>query len=247
MNACRSYAIYTQKIPLQPLAGILNKVIVQSKLDKLSYSDDTPVDDDDDDNVSDNNNISIPPANPTTPTADLQQQFLRSRDTHITNQPDSFVYLRDNGENANNDPRWKEFEVTLQDGNGNIKFGPDGKPMIAIAPPLSDLCGHVFLTKPDERGEVKRARVVELMKDFEGKVAKNKDLIKFKLKYDHNDLEDVMSYNGILDYVERENNNEDGHHWKFRTILGHIHTVEDSINNWVLCEVSVMYFVSRAF
>jgi hypothetical protein len=33
-----------------------------------------------------------------------------------------------------------------------------------------------------------------------------------------------MSYNEILDYVERENNNKDGHHWKFRTILGHIHT-----------------------
>jgi hypothetical protein len=28
----------------------------------------------------------------------------------------------------------------------------------------------------------------------------------------------------ILDYVEREYNNEDSHHWKFLTILGHIHT-----------------------
>ena len=27
-----------------------------------------------------------------------------------------------------------------------------------------------------------------------------------------------------MDYVEREYNNEDGHQWKFRTILGHIHT-----------------------
>jgi hypothetical protein len=65
---------------------------------------------------------------------------------------------------------------------------------------LSHFC--VFLTKPDKRGEVKRARVVELVKDFKGKVAKNKDLIKFKLKYDHNELEDVMLYNEILDYVE---------------------------------------------
>jgi hypothetical protein len=101
---------------------------------------------------------------------------------------------------------------------------PDGKLIIAIAPPPSDLCRRVFLTKPDKRGEVKRARAVELTTDFEGKVAKNKDLIKFKLKYDHNDLEDVMSYNKILDYVEREHNNEDGHHCKFQTILGHIHT-----------------------
>ena len=83
-------------------------------------------------------------------------------------------------------------------------MGPDGKPMIAIAPPASDLCGRVFLTKPNERGEVKRERVVELIKDFEGKVSKYEDLIKFKLKYDHSGLKDVMSYNEILDYVERE-------------------------------------------
>ena len=196
----------------------------------LTFSDDTNLEDvlptasdDDDDNIGSNvvDNFA-PPTDPTAPSTELQQQFLRTRDTHIDDQPDSFVYLRDNGENEN--PIWKEFEVTLKDGNGNVKLGPDGKPMIAIAPPASDLCGRVFLTKPNERGEVNRARVVELIKDFEGKISKDKDLIKFKLKYDHSDLEDVMSYNEILDYVEREHNNEDGHHWKFRTILGHIHT-----------------------
>jgi hypothetical protein len=187
--------------------------------DTHDVADNLPTDDADND---DENDVNVPPTDPTTPSSELQQQFLRTRDTHIADQPDSFVYLRDTGENEN--PIWKEFEVTLQDRNGNVKMRPDGNPMIAIAPPPSDLCGRVFLTKPDERGEVKRARVVELTQDFEDNVAKNKDLIKFKLKYDHNDLEDVVSYNKILDYVEREHTNEDGHHWKFRTILGHIHT-----------------------
>jgi hypothetical protein len=86
----------------------------------LTYSDDTPVPDDDDNTAIDNNNISIPPTDPTTPTADLQQQFLRSHDTHITDQPDSFVYLRDNGENENTDPIWKEFEVTLRQWKSEI-------------------------------------------------------------------------------------------------------------------------------
>jgi hypothetical protein len=126
----------------------------------------------------------------------LQQSFGNSSSRPVTpispNSPIHLsIYLRDNGENEN--PIWKRFEVTLQEGNGNVKLGPDGKPMIAIAPPPSDLCGRVFLTKPDDRGEVKRARALELIKDFEGNVAKNKDLIKFKLKYDHNDFEDVMS------------------------------------------------------
>jgi hypothetical protein len=129
----------------------------------LTFSDDDtydvannlpPVDGDNEED----NDIIDPPTDPTTPSAELQQQFLRTRDTHIADQPDSFVYLRDNGENDN--PIWKEFEVTLQDRNGNVRLGPDGKPMIAIVPPPSDLCGRVFLTKPDERGEVKRAQVV---------------------------------------------------------------------------------------
>ncbi|OEU21625.1 hypothetical protein FRACYDRAFT_167569 [Fragilariopsis cylindrus CCMP1102] len=118
----------------------------------------------------------------------------------------------------------KEFEFPLKDENGNAILGDDGKPLVAIAPPPSDLVGRVFLTKPDERGEVNRARVVELIKDFEGKVEKDMNLIKFKLNYDHSSQEDIMSYNEILDYIEREQNNEDGHHWKFRTILGHVHT-----------------------
>jgi hypothetical protein len=48
---------------------------------------------------------------PTAPSAELQQHFLKTRDTHIAEQPGSFVYLRDNGENEN--LIWKEFEVTL--------------------------------------------------------------------------------------------------------------------------------------
>ena len=40
-------------------------------------------------------------------------------------------------------------------------------------------------------------------------------------KDDDSGFEDIMSYNDILDYVEREHNNEDGHLWKFRKIINH--------------------------
>jgi hypothetical protein len=68
----------------------------------ITYSDDTTVDEadnDNDNNANDNNDIHIPPTDPTTPTADLQQQLLKNRNTHINDQPDSFVYLQENGEN----------------------------------------------------------------------------------------------------------------------------------------------------
>ena len=35
---------------------------------------------------------------PTEPTAEQQQHFLCSRDTQVSDQPDFFVYFRDNGE-----------------------------------------------------------------------------------------------------------------------------------------------------
>jgi hypothetical protein len=144
------------------------QTLTTSDDDTHDVADSLPLEDADNEDDID---IINPPTDPTAPSAELQQQFLKTRDTRIAEQPDSFVYLRDNGENEN--PIWKEFEVTRQDGNGNVRLGPDGNLMIAIAPPPSNLCGCVFLTKPDGRGEVKRAGVVELIKDFEGNVAKN--------------------------------------------------------------------------
>jgi hypothetical protein len=90
------------------------QTLTTSDDDTDDVADNLPPDDADND---DENDVNVPPTDPTTPSADLQQQFLRTRDTHIADQPDSFVYLRDTGENEN--PIWKEFEVTLQDGNGN--------------------------------------------------------------------------------------------------------------------------------
>jgi hypothetical protein len=69
----------------------------------LTFSDDDTHDvannlpPDDADNDEDND-LTVSPTHPITPSAELQQQFLRTRDTHIGNQPDSFVYLRGNGE-----------------------------------------------------------------------------------------------------------------------------------------------------
>jgi hypothetical protein len=93
------------------------QILTTSDDDTNNVADSLPPEDADNEDDID---IIDPPTDPTAPSAELQQQFLNTRDTHITNQPDSFVYLRDNGENEN--PIRKEFEVTLQDGNGNVRL-----------------------------------------------------------------------------------------------------------------------------
>ena len=58
----------------------------------------------------------------------------------------------------------------------------------------------------------------------------NKDPLhyKFRVEFENNNppskdthIDDIMSYNDILDYVESDYNNENGQFWEFRNILNH--------------------------
>ena len=144
----------------------------------------------------------------------------------------SFVYFRDDGEteddidpsDAPTAPPWEQFEITLKDENGEPRLDARGNPITVIAPTPSELQGRVFLTKPDEQGDIKRARVVELMDLHDAQMEQNTDRIKFKIKFDTDEVEDIITYNEILDYLEREHNSEDGPLWQYRRITGHQHT-----------------------
>ena len=94
---------------------------------------------------------------------------------------------------------------------------------MVIGMPSEDLVQRVFLTKPDERRNMKRARIVELINKFDDDLNVDPTRCQFKIAFenDDSDFEDIISYNGILDYVEREHNNEGGHLLKFRKIISH--------------------------
>ena len=75
---------------------------------------------------------------------------------------------------------------------------------------------------------MKQARAIELIGKFDDALDKDILRCKFRVAFEKNTpaskdthLDDIMSCNDILDYVERENNNEDGDHWRFRKILNH--------------------------
>ena len=89
--------------------------------------------------------------------------------------------------------------------------------------PQEDLVQRVFLTKPDERGNIKRARIIELINKFDDDLKVDPIRCQLNIAFEDDDsgFEDIMSYNDILDYVEREHNNEDGYLWKFRKIISH--------------------------
>ena len=83
--------------------------------------------------------------------------------------------------------------------------------------PPEGLVSRIFLTKPEERGNMKRIRVVELINKFNNGLKKDPLQYKFRGEFEKDTntnsethLNDIMSYNDILDYVEREHNNKGG-------------------------------------
>ena len=73
------------------------------------------------------------------------------------------------------------------------------------------------------RGNIKRARITKLINKFDDDLEVDPTRYQFRIAFGDDDsgVEDIMSCNDILDYVEREHNNEDGHLWNFRKIISH--------------------------
>ena len=78
--------------------------------------------------------------------------------TEDDGEPTKFIYLRDKGEKTI--PVWKQYEFILRDELGEPRLDADGNPIVVIGMPPEDLVQRVFLTKPDERGNMKRARII---------------------------------------------------------------------------------------
>ena len=67
-----------------------------------------------------------------------------------------------------------------------------------------------------------------MINQFDNVLDKDPLRYKFKIEFEKNTpfskdthLDNIMSYNDILDYVERDNNNENGEYRKFRKLLRH--------------------------
>ncbi|KAG7350835.1 hypothetical protein IV203_010195 [Nitzschia inconspicua] len=84
---------------------------------------------------------------------------------------------------------------------------------------LSDLVGMTFLTDPQPDGQVFRARVVEMIDNHDDEVESHPDRIKFLCKMDKNGREDLLTYNQVLDYLNRDMENPVL--WKYKKIVSH--------------------------
>ena len=105
---------------------------------------------------------------------------------------------------------------------GHDPSGSDNPPPMSIIN-LDDLLGRTFLLPMDENGERKRATISEHVKDLCQQQVLREDQLRFKLKIDGDQLDDIISYNQLMEYLEDKTDTgplEDGL-YRFKCIKDH--------------------------
>ena len=82
-----------------------------------------------------------------------------------------------------------------------------------------DLIGRSYLSQPEEDGTRRRIKIIEQLDDVDGILANDPNMIKFRANTDDGTIEEIITYNQIIDKLEAEDGEED--EWHFRSILNH--------------------------
>ena len=119
------------------------------------------------------------------------------------------------------------------DWGGHDPSGSDNPPPITIIN-LDDLLGRTFLLPMDENGERKRATIYENIKDLCQQQVSREDQLRFKLKIVGDQLDDLISYNQLMEYLEDKTNTgpvENGL-YRFKCIKDHKGPYTSSEVDW---------------
>jgi hypothetical protein len=111
--------------------------------------------------------------------------------------------------------------VVLTDDDGNPKLDSSGTPILIPGKTPTELQGITFKHKLKD-GTVKRATV---LKPLESNLTNEKGLKllkEFNIRYDSDQVNDTMAYNEIMNYLHRDELDEEGHIWSYRKVLAHI-------------------------
>ncbi len=137
--------------------------------------------------------------------------------------------LNDKSRNLRLDPvdgeQIHEFVKSAYIGNDSPSEGPPSKTPDDIQPSkmpiidVNDLVGRTFLMDENEKGEIHRARIVEVIKESDEQREQSPEFIKFRCEVDANGHEELVFYNDLMEYLSRDS--EEEHIWKFKRITGH--------------------------
>ena len=67
---------------------------------------------------------------------------------------------------------------------------------------FDDLLGWTFLLSMDENGEMKRATISDHVHTLDQSQVSSEDKLRFKLKVDREQLDDLISYHQLMEYLK---------------------------------------------
>ena len=88
---------------------------------------------------------------------------------------------------------------------------------VVISP--SNLIGRSFLMDSEPDGQRFRARIVEMVEDHDHQLENDPERIKFLCSFDQDTQEDLLTYNQVLDHLNRDQENPVI--WKYKKIVSH--------------------------
>lgn len=175
-------------------------------------------------------------------TDDDEPDIIYSIDKEGTKEPNiqaELAYLQENApeddyinpKDLQNNSEDDAIKVVLRDENGQPKLGQDGKFIFIEGMTKEALQGKTFKKREDD-GTIRRARIIEAVEN-DLQRDKDKHLTNFKIIYDKDQVEDIMAYNDIMNYIYRDNCEDKDYVWKFRKILSHQGPLTRRHKNWL--------------
>ena len=128
------------------------------------------------------------------------------------------------GENVPKSPRIvKSAQDEAEDSGDQVK------PMVYFE--TGDLVGRTFLMKEDDEGLRDRARIIEVLDNHDRNVADNPSLVKFKCLVGEEEFEEILSYNEVMDHIEKDDTDGETF-WKYKRISGHEGPLNKDHSSW---------------
>ena len=171
--------------------------------------------------------LSTPNKSPSSFSSTTTNQCLASPSGEGTTLPFSIPYPQQSKNSLPLDP-FDESTPTFEQFVNSQSGEDEDNPIHMVNIDIPNLLGRSFLLPPEDNGEHHMAKIIDI--DDHGQSLED---IKFKLKINKDQGEEIMSYNQLMDYIQKGTDAEEDPDslFKFRDIIAHQGPLESTDPN----------------
>ena len=163
-----------------------------------------------------NNKARVEPEDTKTEQADEHPGDRRTDATNVEVETVDEEEEKDDSDEPKEDPEESTSSLPPSNKEG-VHRHTDDKDFVTID--ATELLKRSFITLPNENGEQSRATIVEVHPTGESTADKTEPLFKFRAKVGTKTFEEILTYNRMLEWCERDKDKRD--FYNFKAIVGH--------------------------